>query len=107
MRHDTACWPTEHRRRLAPAGATHDDLHRCARCSVLAGGSRTLPLPTGQGVLISHEGGSEMATTAYLVARSGDLKGELVRYAQQPRYHRAFREALLSQDDAASTIVDE
>jgi hypothetical protein len=48
-----------------------------------------------------------MVTTAYLVARSGDLKRELVRYAQQPRYHRAFRESLLSHDDAASIVADE
>jgi hypothetical protein len=39
-----------------------------------------------------------MATTADLVVRSGDLKRELVEYAQQPRYHQAFRKALLSQD---------
>jgi hypothetical protein len=48
-----------------------------------------------------------MATTAYLVARSGDLKRELVRYAQQPRYARAFQEALLSQDDLESVVADE
>jgi hypothetical protein len=46
-----------------------------------------------------------MATTADLVARSGDLKRELVEYAQQPRYHEAFREALLSQDP--SVMADE
>jgi hypothetical protein len=51
--------------------------------------------------------GREMATTATLVARSGDLKSELVRYAQQPRYHRAFREALLSHEDPTSVVVDE
>lgn len=39
-----------------------------------------------------------MATTADLVARSGDLKRELVLYAQQPRYDRALREALLARD---------
>jgi hypothetical protein len=33
-------------------------------------------------------------TTAELVARSSELKRELVEYAQRPRYHRAFREAL-------------
>lgn len=48
----------------------------------------------------------EMPTTAYLVARSGDLKRELVRYAQRPRYHRAFREALLSHEDAVSIVAD-
>jgi hypothetical protein len=46
-----------------------------------------------------------MATTADLVARSGDLKRELLEYAQQPRYHQAFREALLSQDP--SVVADE
>jgi hypothetical protein len=39
-----------------------------------------------------------MAPTVDLVARSGDLKRELVEYAQRPRYDRAFREALLTQD---------
>jgi hypothetical protein len=48
-----------------------------------------------------------MATTAALVTRSGDLKRDLVRYAQQPRYHRAFREALLDHEDVASVVVDE
>src|SRR5262245_51950855 len=48
-----------------------------------------------------------MATTATLVARSGDLKRDLVRFAQQPRYHRAFREALLNHEDVASVVVDE
>ena len=46
-----------------------------------------------------------MATTADLVVRSGDLKRELIEYAQQPRYHQAFREALLSQDP--SVVADE
>src|SRR2546429_6003618 len=46
-----------------------------------------------------------MGTAADLVARSGDLKRELVEYAQQPRYHQAFREALLSQDH--SVMADE
>jgi hypothetical protein len=46
-----------------------------------------------------------MSTTADLVERSGDLKRELVEYAQQPRYHQAFREALLSQD--LSVMADE
>src|SRR5437763_4798088 len=46
-----------------------------------------------------------MGTTADLVARSGDLKRELVEYAQQPRYHQAFREALRSQDP--SVLADE
>jgi hypothetical protein len=48
-----------------------------------------------------------MAATAALVARSGDLKRDLVSFAQQPRYHRAFREALLSHEDVASVVVDE
>ncbi|MFC0532495.1 hypothetical protein [Phytohabitans kaempferiae] len=39
-----------------------------------------------------------MATTVDLVARSGDLKRELVQYTQQPRYDRALREALLARD---------
>lgn len=39
-----------------------------------------------------------MATTADLVARSGDLKRELVAYAQQPRYHRALSQAMLARD---------
>ncbi|HZN20867.1 MAG TPA: hypothetical protein VFB84_22190 [Micromonosporaceae bacterium] len=38
-----------------------------------------------------------MATATDLVARSGDLKRELVEYAQQPRYHRVFREVLRTQ----------
>jgi hypothetical protein len=47
-----------------------------------------------------------MATTVDLVARSGDLKRELVEYARQPRFHRAFREVLLAQD-LESVIADE
>lgn len=47
-----------------------------------------------------------MATTADLVARSGDLKRELVEYAQQPRYHRAFREVLLAYD-LESVLADD
>jgi hypothetical protein len=46
-----------------------------------------------------------MAITAALVARSGDLKRELVEYAQQPRYDRAFREALITQDP--SVVADD
>jgi hypothetical protein len=46
-----------------------------------------------------------MATTADLVVRSRDLKRDLVEYAQQPRYHQAFREALLAQDP--SVMADE
>ncbi len=38
-----------------------------------------------------------MVSTADLVARASDLKRELVLYAQQPRYHRAFQEALHAQ----------
>jgi len=38
-----------------------------------------------------------MASTADLVARASDLKRELVSYAQQPRYQRAFQEALHAQ----------
>jgi len=53
----------------------------------------------------AHGSDSEMATTADLVVRSGDLKRELIEYAQQPRYHQAFREALLSQDP--SVVADE
>jgi hypothetical protein len=48
-----------------------------------------------------------MATTADLVARSADLKGELVRYGQQPRYETAFHEALLDEEDPASILDDE
>jgi hypothetical protein len=47
-----------------------------------------------------------MAATADLVARSGDLKRELVEYAQQPRYHRAFTDALLARD-VESVLADE
>src|SRR5215468_2234280 len=46
-----------------------------------------------------------MAPTVDLVARSGDLKRELVEYAQRPRYDRAFREALLTQDP--DVVVDD
>jgi hypothetical protein len=38
-----------------------------------------------------------MASTVDLVARASDLKRELVWYAQQPRYQRAFQEALHAQ----------
>ncbi|HKS99700.1 MAG TPA: hypothetical protein VJT31_09250 [Rugosimonospora sp.] len=38
-----------------------------------------------------------MVTTAELIVRGTELKRELVAYAQQPRYHRAFREALRAQ----------
>ncbi len=38
-----------------------------------------------------------MVSTADLVPRASDLKRELVRYAQQPRYQRAFQEALHAQ----------
>lgn len=38
-----------------------------------------------------------MATTADLIARSSELKRELVAYAQQPRYHQAISEAMRAQ----------
>jgi hypothetical protein len=38
-----------------------------------------------------------MVSTADLVARASDLKRDLVLYAQEPRYHRAFQEALHAQ----------
>jgi len=47
-----------------------------------------------------------MSTTADLVACSGDLKRELVRYAQHPRYRRALREAMVARD-LPSTVSDE
>lgn len=47
-----------------------------------------------------------MATATDLVERSGDLKRELVEYAQQPRYHRAFREVLNAQG-GESAVADE
>lgn len=46
-----------------------------------------------------------MATATDLVARSGDLKRELVEYARQPRYHRAFREVLSAQ--GADSVGDD
>lgn len=39
-----------------------------------------------------------MVSTADLIARASDLKHDLVAYAQQPRYHRAFQEALHAQN---------
>jgi hypothetical protein len=47
-----------------------------------------------------------MSTSAGLVARSGNLKRELVQYAQQPRYQRALRQAMLARD-LPSTGSDE
>ncbi len=39
-----------------------------------------------------------MMSTADLVARASELKRDLVQYAQQPRYHRVFQEALQAQN---------
>ena len=39
-----------------------------------------------------------MTMTADLVARSAELKGQLLDFARQPRYGRAFGEALLARD---------
>jgi hypothetical protein len=48
-----------------------------------------------------------MATTDDLVRRSGDLKSDLVRYAQTLRYHEEFSRALLCHDDPESITADE
>jgi hypothetical protein len=86
------------------AGATRSHLRRPDECRVVTRRLGTLP-STGPTVTLGVYW--EMATTAALVARSGDLKRDLVRYAEQPRYDRAFREALLSHEDVASVVVDE
>ncbi|MGH2618868.1 MAG: hypothetical protein ACRDJC_26870 [Thermomicrobiales bacterium] len=48
-----------------------------------------------------------MTANADLVERSGDLKRELVDYAQQPRFDDAFRQAIEQRFDGAEPIVDE
>jgi hypothetical protein len=47
-----------------------------------------------------------MPSTSSLVARSGDLKGQLVDYALQPRFDRAFRRAQQRRFGSARTVVE-
>lgn len=93
--------PTGRSRRV---GATRSHLRRPDECRVMLLRTGTLPSTAPPVALEVYR---EMAPTAALVARSGDLKQDLVSYAQQPRYHRAFREALLGREDVASVVVDE
>ena len=47
-----------------------------------------------------------MAVDAALLDRAGDLKGELLEFSRQPRYHQAFLEVLAQHGDG-SEVLDE
>jgi hypothetical protein len=52
-------------------------------------------------------GGESMSAGSDLVRRSGDLKGELVDFAQGPRFARSFRRALKERFAAVATVEEE